>query len=75
MLARHDIIGGVENINLEDTATIDLNVDSVNRIRYNSSRNKKKSFQKIKNEVKRGRAFCPECHFLGRKLKFFTRRC
>ena len=65
LLARHDIIGGVEKLWVEDN----IAVDRVNRVKHGQqySTRKKQSFYSNNKSLKK--PFCPECHFLARKLK------
>ena len=65
MLNRHDIVGGTESLNLSDSVT-----EQVHRIKHGhaSARGRDKNFKNA-NKVNRNRPFCPECHYLSRKLK------
>ena len=60
MLSRHDIVGGSGKPGPLDNETI----DKVNRIKFEKNNFKnKKTFKQQKRKP-----FCPECHFLARKL-------
>ena len=65
MLSRHDVVGGVESLSVIDDPT----VDKVNRVKHGrgGANNFRGRFNGVKN-LSRKKAFCPECHLLGRKL-------
>ena len=68
MLARHDIVGGVEQLSLVGD---DQSVDKVNRVKHGRGRGRGGggSFRgKSFSNSGRKKPFCPECHLLGRKL-------
>ena len=70
MLSRHDIVGGVEKIVLDED---DLPVDKVNRVRRGRGRGgfsfRGRSGAVGGKNFSRSKPFCPECHLLGRKLQ------
>ena len=65
LLARHDIIGGVEKLWVEDN----IAVDRVNRVKHGQQYPTKKKQSFYSNNKSLKKPFCPECHFLARKLK------
>ena len=70
MLARHDIVGGVEQLSLVGGGD-GQSVDKVNRVRQGRGRGRGgNSFRgKSFSNFTRKKPFCPECHLLGRKLQ------
>ena len=69
MLARHDIVGGVEQLSLVGGGD-GQSVDKVNRVRQGRGRGRGGSSVRGKSfsNFTRKKPFCPECHLLGRKL-------
>ena len=65
LLSRHDVIGGIEQLWLSNSSS----VEKVNRIREDRRPFSKKSSNKFPARSSKMKLFCPECHFLGRKLK------
>ena len=65
MLSRHDVVGGIEQLSVVDD---DVSVDRVNRVRYGRGRGRGRGGSAGGN-VSRRRQFCPECHYLSRKLQ------
>ena len=63
MLVRHDVVGSVENLSIDD-----MTVDTINRVRSTNTKYKGRNQLKNNSVVKRNKLFCPECHFLARKL-------
>ena len=66
LLSRHDVVGGVEKLSLDDED--DVPVDKVNRFRHGGGRGPGRGRRVGGVDRSRNRLFCPECHLLGRKL-------
>ena len=64
LLGRHDIVGGVDKLWIEDNVT----VDRVNRVKHGQFKSHQKKPSHMPNKFWK-KPFCPECHFLARKLK------
>ena len=64
LLSRHNIVGGIDNVNLNTEEAVDL----VNRINFNQKK-KAKQIKHNERQKPRGNIFCPDCHYLSKKLK------
>ena len=66
LLARHDIVGGVDHLAVvEDGPSV---VDKVNRVRHGRGGGNNFRGRFNGKNFTRKKSFCPECHLLGRKL-------
>ena len=65
LLTRHDIVGGIDSVNIDAEQT----VDGINRVKFNNSKKKGKQAKQTERRTGGGRIFCPECHYLSKKLK------
>ena len=65
MLNRHNIVSGIDSLQVYEHNS----VDKVNRIKHGKNNTKfKSSREKNYNPVKRSKSFCPDCHYLSKKL-------
>ena len=65
LLSRHDVVGGVGKLCLSNPVTI----EKVHRIKQDKKPHNRKSVYKVPAKSSSVKPFCPECHFLARKLK------
>ena len=66
MLSRHNIVGEIASLQMSDSNA----VDKVNCIKHNKGYVKPKNNHNKNNyPVERNRTFCPDCHYLSKKLQ------
>jgi len=65
LLSRHDVVGGVGKLCLSNPVT----VEKVHRIKQDKKPHNRKSVYKFPAKSSSVKPFCPECHFLARKLE------
>ena len=66
MLNRHNVVGDISSLQINDSSA----VDKINRIKHGKNYSKSdNSRNRSFNPVKRSKSFCPECHYLSKKLK------